>query len=269
VDDISELSWLFGYKPEASLVHVSGWCLDTVGGRVALSRCSASPTQRLRPLPDRIELEGTSDCLAAGQQSPTPLLEVAACAPSPTRALELRRTRWSAPGHCVAPRALPVVPGTPLETTTCAEVGDASQTWSFETMAIVEGRPQVRIRFAAQDYCVAAPQPFNGIGDVPTLQPCDSTDTLFELGPRGGVWLLTGPPASETQGRYCLDWLGQDSVLSFDISCEHPFLLTGPVETADGWALEADPDNPSGGVSLSQLGPSELPSLGQVFDVPL
>jgi hypothetical protein len=261
-DDILELASHFGYKPEASIVHVSGWCLDTAGGRVALARCSASGTQRFRPFPNRVELEGSSDCLAAAEGDAVAVLD---CSAPPSNALVLRRARWSAPGHCVAPRALPVIPGTPLETTTCSELGDVSQTWSFEIAASVEGRPQARIRFPAQDYCVAAPQDFSGPGDVPTLEPCSSTPTLFELGPDGRVSLRN----PGTGDRFCLRSFEKDSALFFDSSCGRPFMLTGSLETADGRALEVDPDNPGGELSLRDPGPVGLPpTLGQVFDVP-
>jgi hypothetical protein len=261
-DDILGLASRFGYKPEASIVHVSGWCLDTAGAQVALSRCTASGTQRLRPFPDRIQLEGSSDCLAAGEGDAVAVLD---CSAPPSNTLALRRARWSSAGYCVAPRALPVIPGTPLETTTCFELGDLSQTWSFEIAAIIEGRPQARIRFAAQDYCVASPEAFSGPGEVPTLEPCSSTDTLFELGPEGTVSLL----APGTQDRFCLAWLGEYGVVSFERSCRRPFMLTGPLETADGRALEGDPDNPGGELSLREPVLTGVPpSLGQVFDVP-
>jgi hypothetical protein len=46
-------------------------------------------------------------------------------------------------------------------------------------------------------------------------------------------------------------------------------MLTGPLETADGRALEGDPDNPGGELSLREPVLTGVPpSLGQVFDVP-
>jgi hypothetical protein len=262
-DDIAVLGSELGYKPEASIVHVSGWCLDTTGGQVALSRCSASEAQRLRPLADRLELAGTSNCLMVEGQTSLLGVYFTDCPLRVKYALALRRARWGTPGFCVAPRTLPVTPGTPVETRSCTEVGEVSQTWSFEVAATTEQRLQARIRFVAQDYCLAAPQELGGYGGVPTLEPCSSTDTLFELGPDGRVSL----PVPETQERLCLNWVGKFGVLFFDFSCQYPFILSGPLETGEGRALEADPGNPGGGLLLSELGSSELPNLRQIFDV--
>jgi len=265
-DDVRTLFTRHGYKPQASLVHASSWCLDSAEGTVSLASCSANTSQRVHPFPDRTEFQGTAQCLAITGSGVG--VELVACSPPPANALVLRRARWSSPGHCIAPRNFPVVPGTPIETRPCAAVGDPSQTWVFEISAVVDNRPQARIRFAAQDYCVTAPEPLSRYGgEVPTLEPCGPASTLFELGPDGDVSVLV--PDTEPPARLWLEWPGNDGVLAFRTgSGGRPFMLTGPLETADGHALSADLDDPGAGLSVVMLGQSELPASGQVFDVP-
>jgi hypothetical protein len=253
--DIADLLPRYSYKPDLSIVHASSRCLDTAAAG-GLARCSGSTTQRLRAFGDRVEIEGTSQCLAAGDGG---ALELGGCAPPPHNALVFRRARFGSPGYCIAPRSLPVVPGTPVETGACGPLGDDSQTWVFEIVAVTTGRPHARIRFGAQDYCLTEPEP--AMEAVPTLEPCGSSSTVFQLGPDGNVI------ASSAQGTFCLGWDGNGSTLHFNAFCPIPLMLSGTLETADGRALTADPDDPGAGLVLAEFEPGATPTLGQVFDV--
>jgi hypothetical protein len=267
VDDIAKLRDRYGYKPKGAIVHVSGWCLSASGTAVGLAPCSKAPAQVFNPLPDRIEGEG-GKCLVINGYPQSPVVELADCTPSPpTNALALRRALWNAPGHCVAPREPSVVPGAVLETQRCTVPGDPLQTWRFEITGSAAGYSLARLRLAALDYCVVAPRTFRVLDDggvnVPTLEPCGTASTLLTLGPDGDISFI--PAGSGI--RHCLDWSGTDSVVHFRYCSGRSFMLSGPLETADGLALSSIPDDALAGLSVLPPELSEVPGTGEVFDV--
>lgn len=247
-------------KPEGAIVSASGSCLDAPGS-VGLWNCSGSASERFLALPERIEVLG-GNCLGVSVEA----AGAVSCSTLDTaNAFALRRARWSAPGYCVAPRELPVTPGTLLATQPCTAVGEASQTWAFDIVGInaATGRPHARIRFVAENYCVSVAEPFRGAGDVPTLEPCGTADALFVLGPGGDVSKTVAGPSGQ---RFCLDWL-DNSVLHFRSCSFRPFVLTGPLETPRGRALSTVLDDPSEPIFVVDLAPDALPGAGEVFDV--
>jgi hypothetical protein len=260
-NDIDELS-IYGFKPEGTISTESGHCLRAENGVLSLAECSGSLTQQFRSTPNALENVEAAACLL-GTSGGTSLGFGACPNAAQSNAFALRRMRFHAPGHCVAPRSVPVFGNTPLVTQRCGELGNDAETWTFEIVGIVAGRPQARIRYAAQPLlCFAVTQPLPD-GEIPTLQLCDEYNTVFTLGPNGNVSL----PVPNTTNVACLDFVSDDSVLSMRGFCQRQFLLSGPIEDGSGHALAIVPGNPTAPLTVSSLAPDATPRPEQVFDV--
>lgn len=259
--DLLGLRDLYGYKNPGSVVHASGWCLNGSDGALTLASCSEKSGLKFVVRLDRVQAADGSCLVADGETA----VALAACSTSvPSKALALRRASLRAAGHCVVPRTEPVFPGTVLEARPCGDIGNLDYPFHFELVGSAVAGRLAQIRFGNGDYCLAAPATFGGVA-VPTLEPCSTNSSVFTLGDEGEISLLV----PGTQSRRCLDYTTHGtsgSVIELRLCNGRSFTLTGPLETLDGLALSADPDEPAAGLSLKKLRPGEMPTLDETFD---
>jgi hypothetical protein len=264
-DELLRMRNWYWPKPSGSVVAMTGSCLRPAGNTVEVAPCERDEAQRFRFEPQRFVARNESSCLEVASSGSSPAVELGACPPSPTpNSVSLRRARWSTPDRCVMPRTLPASTGTALVTSDCLPVGDPVQTWALDVLADAGDHVEVRIRHIASALCVQEPPGLTAGLELPTLETCTSTTTVFS------VW-SSGAISSEDQGsasRQCLRWQSNDSLLTYG-SCGvvRGWFFSGPIESSEGFALRVTSEAPSAEVVAEPLGPSELPRLDQVFDV--
>jgi hypothetical protein len=138
-------------------------------------------------------------------------------------------------------------------------VGDPIQTWSFEVVRVASDHTEVRIRHVASGLCVQQPSSVMSSRDVPVLEPCDGSTTVFSIWPNGDISFEVDPD------RYCLLWGSFGATVSYGSCNTRSWFISGPLESSDGFALGVASDAPSPGPVAEPL--NGLPESHQVFDV--
>jgi hypothetical protein len=258
----------YSRKPSKAVVSAHGKCLTSVGGKLSSRTCAidASEPGNLR-LPSEQSwavalgelfaplADSASSCVGKSSSTSGAELSTGAC-DSSQPSWALAHVQWREVGRCAFPQTQPPEAGTALMVGRCEPPGSRAQSWRFDISALETDALVAQIRFsgdAPEPLCVTAADG-GAAGAVVHLEPCamaPHANQTFRLRKDGAIAI----------GDKCL-YAGGEGAVTLG-GCGLPWLVFGPVEDSEGFALTLSPGEAATATASKLNG---VPTADQIFD---